>query len=161
MSELGEMLRNAMRRWTTGVTVVTTSDGATRHGMTVNSFTSVSLDPPCVSVTMDNRTRTHQLVLKSGHFGVTILSSEQKELADLFAGKLSESSRRFAGLATFQLVSGAPFIEGGLAFIDCKIIHTFSLPRSTLFVGSVLTARVEDKVTPLIYLNRSFHQSLP
>ncbi len=161
MTELAESLRNVMRRWTTGVTVVTTSDGSTQHGMTVNSFTSVSLEPPCVTVTMDNRSRTHQLVSRTGHFGVTILNSEQRDIADRFAGRVVESRQRFAGLNTFRIVSGAPFIQGGLAFIDCVVVHTYAMPNSTLFVGRVLAAHFEDRVTPLIYLNRTFHPFMP
>lgn len=159
--ELAESLRNVMRRWTTGVTVVTTFDGITQHGMTVNSFTSVSLDPACVTVTMDNRSRTHQLVSKTGNFGVTILSSEQQGIADRFSGKLPESRQRFAGLETFQMISGSPFIQGGLAFIDCTVVHTYAMPKSSLFVGRVLEARFEDRLSPLIYLNRTFHPFTP
>jgi flavin reductase (DIM6/NTAB) family NADH-FMN oxidoreductase RutF len=71
---IGEQLRQAMRRWATGVSVVCSQYGETRHGMTVNSFSSISLDPPHISVTMANWTRTYRLTVQSGIFSVTILS---------------------------------------------------------------------------------------
>lgn len=158
MTESGETLRNTMRRWTTGVTVVTSMMDGIRHGMTVNSFSSLSLDPPYVSVTLDNRTRTHELVSKSGRFGVTILCAGQQALAERFAGRTPESQDRFGGLDTFEMVSGAPFIQGGLGYIDCEVAHTFAMVHSTLFVGRVLEARFTNHITPLLYLNRNFHK---
>ncbi len=70
-----EQLRHAMRAWTTGVTVVTAAHAGQKYGMTVNSFTSISLDPPLISVALKKLTHTHDLVEKSGEFAVTILSS--------------------------------------------------------------------------------------
>src|SRR5687768_1070432 len=83
-----EKLRRAMRAWTTGVAVVTARYENQQYGMTVNSFSSVSLEPPVVSVTLKQLTHTHDLVIRSGVFAVTILNSEQKELSDRFAGKI-------------------------------------------------------------------------
>src|SRR6266545_4278310 len=90
-----EQLRHAMRAWTTGVAVVTALHDGQQYGMTVNSFTSISLEPPLVSVALKQFTHTHELVVKSGVFAVTILTAEQKELSDLFAGKLPNIMDRF------------------------------------------------------------------
>ena len=83
-----EKLRHAMRAWTTGVAIVTSMYEGQQYGMTVNSFTSISLEPPLISVTLKQLTHTHDLVVKSGMFSVTILTAEQKELSDRFAGKM-------------------------------------------------------------------------
>ena len=93
-----EQLRHAMRAWTTGVAVVTATHNGHRYGMTVNSFTSISLEPPLVSVTLKHLTHTHDLVEKSGEFAVTILASDQKDLSDRFAGKISDITDRFEGV---------------------------------------------------------------
>src|SRR5690349_129985 len=82
-----EALRSAMRAWTAGVTVVTASHEGSRHGMTVNSFTSISLDPAMITTSLQGSTRTHELVTRARAFGITILSSAQARLSDLFAGK--------------------------------------------------------------------------
>src|SRR5215510_2833870 len=99
-----EQLRHAMRAWTTGVTVVTAAHAGQRYGMTVNSFTSISLDPPLISVALKKLTHTHELVEKSGEFSVTILSAAQKKLSDIFAGKHPEVTDRFDGVAIETLL---------------------------------------------------------
>lgn len=158
MTDLGEDLRDAMRRWTTGVTVVSSEYEGSSHGMTVNSFTSVSLDPPRVTVTLANKTRTYFLVERSGVFGVTILGVEQREIADRFAGQIQENGDRFAGLEIFTLVTGAPLLANGLAHVDCRVVHRFALTNSTLFVGEVLAARHAPGTEPLLYFNREYHR---
>jgi flavin reductase (DIM6/NTAB) family NADH-FMN oxidoreductase RutF len=158
MIDNGEMLRQAMRRWTAGVCIVTGSDGSRVHGMTVNSFTSVSLNPQLITVTLGNRTRTFGIVKATEVFAVTILAYHQLEIADRFAGKVPESENRFEGLKTFTLVSGAPLLEGGLAHLDCKVVHIYPMPESTLFVGEVLAIQFTDRDEPLLYTNRTYHR---
>jgi flavin reductase (DIM6/NTAB) family NADH-FMN oxidoreductase RutF len=158
MSVDDDGLRQVMRCWTTGVAVVTASDGAMRHGMTVNSLTSISIHPPLVVVTLAKITRTYRLVSRSGIFGVTILKEDQAELADRFAGRIAEEGDRMAGLETFNLVSGAPLLRVGLAFLDCRVVHTYDLPEATLFVGAVEAAERCAEGRPLLYLNREYRK---
>ena len=154
---LGEMLRRVMRHWVTGVTVVTSTFGESRHGMTVNSFLSISIEPPLVTVTMNTDTRTFTLVRQSGVFAVTILSRAQKELAQRFAGRGHEGEERMAGLKTFTLATGAPLLLGGVAFVDCRVVHQYEMLHSTLLIGEVLAARqAEETLPPLVYSNRVF-----
>jgi flavin reductase (DIM6/NTAB) family NADH-FMN oxidoreductase RutF len=155
---LGEMLRQVMRHWATGVAVVTSAVGEARHGMTVNSFGSISLDPPLVTVTMHHDTRTYHLVSESGVFAVTILTAAQQELAERFAGRLASDSDRMASLETFTLVTGAPLLAGGAAFLDCKVVHQYEMRRSTLLIGEVVGARIAEETSlhPLVYINRHF-----
>ena len=82
-----EEMRAAMRNWATGVTVVSTMFNGERHGMTVSSFTSVSIDPAMVLVSLQMEARTYKLVDSSGVFGVTILDNSQQEISDRFAGR--------------------------------------------------------------------------
>jgi flavin reductase (DIM6/NTAB) family NADH-FMN oxidoreductase RutF len=154
---VGEALRQAMRHWVTGVSIVTSRLAEITHGMTVNSFVSISLDPPVVAVTMNTTARTHQLVNESGIFAVTVLSLAQQPLAELFAGRSDDHGDRLAGLETFNLVTGAPLLAGGVAFLDCRVIYRHPLERSTLFLGEVLAAQsVPEDVPPLVYHNRKF-----
>ena len=119
-----EEFRLAMRNWATGVSVVTTEYQGVRHGMTVNSFTSISLTPPLVLVSLERKTRTHGLVVKSGIFGITILSENQQSVSDCFAGRCGDHENRFANLETHTLVTSAPFIDGGLVYLDCRVVTT-------------------------------------
>ena len=146
-----------MRSWVTGVAVVTSQFEGGSHGMTVNSFTSISLEPPTVVVTMASNTRTYHLVEQSGVFAVTILSREQQVLAELFAGRIPEEGDRLAGLETFSLTSGAPLLRGGAAFLDCRVVHRYDLPISTLFIAEVMAAEVAPvPLPPLVYFDRTF-----
>jgi len=153
-----EYLRHAMRQWTTGVTIVTTQLGEQRHGMTVNSFTSLSLEPPLVTVTLAIGTRTQMMVEQSGLFGVTILNENQGEISDRFAGRIPEGADRFAGLETFQIHSGVPFIQGGLAYLDCKVVFSYAMQSSKMYIGEVVAIHPGQEGQPLIYHNRLYHR---
>lgn len=158
MAVQGELLRGAMRYWTTGVAVCTTVFEDRWHGMTVNSFTSLSLFPPRIAVTMANPARTCQMVVASGVFGITILSQFQKNVADLFAGKLPDKLNRFDDILVIKLETGVPFISGGLVFIDCRVVHQYHMPESTLFIGEVVAVQHANEGKPLVYYNRNYHE---
>ncbi len=151
-----EKLRAAMRAWSAGVTIVTAVHEGSQHGATVNSFTSISLEPALVTVTLQKSARTHQLISNSRTFGVTILSAEQSNVSDLFAGKMTDVKDRFAGLQTQTLVTGSPLIVGGLAWLDCRVVETFSAGASTLFIAEVLAAQNTGDGQPLIYHGRKY-----
>jgi flavin reductase (DIM6/NTAB) family NADH-FMN oxidoreductase RutF len=151
-----EQLRHAMRAWTTGVAVVTAQHDGQRYGMTVNSFNSISLEPPLISVVLKQLTHTHDLVVKSNEFSVTILSSNQKELSDRFAGKLPHIHDRFHELQTETLAIAAPLIKGGMAYFNCRVSNAFPLGENTLFVAEVIAARGEGEGNPLVYHNRVY-----
>ena len=151
-----EKLRAAMRAWSAGVTVVAATHEGYKHGMTVNSFTSISLEPAMITISLLSTTRTHELVSKSRAFGLTILSAKQSQISDLFAGKMSGVEDRFAGLQTETLVTGSPLIVGGLAWLDCRVVETFAVGINTLFISEVLAARDMHEGQPLIYHNRKY-----
>ncbi len=151
-------LRQALRQWASGVTIVTTSDQGLRHGMTVNSFASVSLEPPLILVSLSHRSRTYQMVQNSGIFGVTILHESQREISERFAGRIGEQEDRFQGLETFTLSTGAPFLQGGLAFFDCQVYTNFAVADHTLFIGEVVALGWEGVQRPLIYYHRAYRR---
>jgi len=151
-----EQLRHAMRAWTTGVAVITAQHEGQRYGMTVNSFTSISLEPPLVSVVLKQLTHTHDLVIKSNEFSVTILASGQKELSDRFAGKMPHVHDRFEGLQTESLAIQAPLIKGGMAYFNCRVVNSIPVGENTLFVAEVIAARGEGQGDPLVHHNRVY-----
>jgi flavin reductase (DIM6/NTAB) family NADH-FMN oxidoreductase RutF len=155
---LPEMLRRTMRHWVTGVTIVSARHEGARHGMTVNSFVSVSLDPPLVTVTLANDTRTHALVERSDWFGVTILSSDQQELSDRFAGRIPDGGDRFHQVETVSPEGRVPLIAGGLAGLECRVVHRYPMAHSTLFVAQVEAVWHGQSESPLVYWNRGYHQ---
>jgi flavin reductase (DIM6/NTAB) family NADH-FMN oxidoreductase RutF len=123
--------------------------------MTVNSFTSLSLDPPMVTVVLKNDTRVFELVGRSRAFSVTILSNDQRELAERFAGKM-HGTERMSGLATQTLDGGASILTGGLAWLDCRVVHTYAAGVNTLFVAEVVEANIHSADDPLVYHNRGY-----
>ena len=154
-----EQLRDVMRYWGTGVTVVASNHGGQNHGMTVSSFTSLSLEPPLVMIALDCSSRTRQMVNDSAAFGVTILSEDQQEISNQFAGWLSDERNRFEGLETFSIDSKSPMIVGGLGFLDCKVVETYEVGTHTMFIGEVTALKVKENVgesNPLIYFNRKY-----
>ena len=156
MTVESDLLRQAMRFWATGVTIVTAAHAGIQHGMTVSSFTSISITPPQVLVSVAHNTRTHDLIKHSQHFGVTILDESQMEISDRFAGRLSEDVDRLAGLETITLVSGTPLLKRGLVQFDCHVLTTVDSGSTTLFIGEVLAVQAAQQGTPLIYFNRGY-----
>lgn len=152
-----EQVRAHMRRWATGVTVVSSLFDGVRHGMTVSSFTSISLDPPIILISLASQARTHRLIEQSGVFGVTILDRGQQDISDRFAGRMSEDEDRFAGLETFTLATGASFLAGGLSFFDCQVRAAYVSGDNTIFLGEVVAVDGAEFGEPLIYYNRSYH----
>jgi len=151
-----EQLRRTMRAWTTGVTVVTAIHARQRYGMTVNSFTSISLEPPLVSVALKKLTHTHDLVEKSGKFSVTILATDQQEISDRFAGKHPEITDRFEGISTETLLIEAPLLKGGTGYLNCRVVNSIPVGENTLFVAEVIAAQDEGTGEPLVYHNRVY-----
>lgn len=150
--------RMVMRQWASGVCVVSSHFRGTSHGMTVSSFTSVSLDPQLVAISLMKNSRTHDIVIKAGNFGITILSSAQKQISEVFAGQVTEDNIRFEGLETWAMTTGAPFLEGGLAFLDCKLTVVYDFGTNSLIIGEVVAAKVGDGGTPLLNFDQRYHQ---
>lgn len=153
-----DLLRQAMRFWVTGVTVVTAAHQGVQHGMTVSSFTSLSLTPAQVVISLAQNTRTHELVTRSRSFGISVLSASQQDVSDRFAGRVADELDRLAGLETFTLASGAPMIAGGLAHLDCHVVTTLGSGTHTIFIGEVLATKNAGSGDPLIYFNRAYRQ---
>lgn len=153
-----EELRLAMRRWTTGVTVVSVKHKGISHGMTVSSFTSVSLNPATVIVSLMKASRTHDMIINNGTFGITFLSNHQQSISERFAEQSTEIGDRFIGLETFTLMSGAPFIRGSLAFLDCRLVTVHGFGMNSLLVSEVLATKVGNGKKPIVYFDQRYHK---
>lgn len=153
-----EQLRFMMRQWTTGVSIVSTQYQANQHGMTVSSFTSVSLEPQVVTISLTKSARTHDMILNAGIFAITILSDDQQSISELFAGKASESEDRFEGLETLTLTTGAPVIKGGLAYLDGEVIAVHDFGSNSLIIGEIIAAKVGESGKPLIYYDQRYNK---
>ena len=152
--------KDALARWASGVTVLTTVHEDQWKGATVSSFTSASLRPPLVLVCLAQRLYTHQLVSASGVFAVSILRYDQIELGQIFAGMRPEVTDRFAygGWAWQAAPSGSPVLNDALGWLDCHTVHTYPAGDHTIFVGEVQAIHVGEAGIPLSYFNRQWGQ---
>src|SRR5579863_10176374 len=114
-----EEFRRACGRFATGITIasVLDADGAP-HGLTVNSFTSVSLDPPLILICLGHAVTTIDAFRSSTHFGISVLAEHQGAISDRFARKGHD---RFDGLEWYRGESGVPLLAGALAAIECRV----------------------------------------
>jgi len=144
-----DRLKQVLRHWVTGVTIVTARHGDQVHGMTVSAFTEVSLAPPLVLVCADKASNTHAVIAAGKVFAVNILADDQAALSNTFASKAAEAER-FVGLATEVGATGAPLIPGTVASLDCRVVAAHEHGDHVVYVGEVVEARLGDK-EPLLY----------
>ena len=149
--------RGGMARFATGVTIVTTLDPVgSLHGMTANSFTSVSLTPPLALVCVDFRTNTHNLIKALGAFGVNILNQEQQEIGAYFARKPQD--RHGAPFRHRMSDMGLPIIEGSMAYFGCRVVDSHVHGDHTIYIGSVDEMYLGEKADPLLFYESRFTQ---
>lgn len=156
---LSGAVRETMRQWASGVTVVTTLAGGRRAGMTVSAFTSLSLDPPLVLVALYRDTEVARLIRRSRVFGISILGEDGEAISQQFAGitPVPEGADRFHGVATMARVTGVPLLSEAIAWLDCRVIRLRQMATHVAVVGEVLaTGRRDDPVRPLLYHNRGY-----
>ena len=141
-------LRNALGRFATGVTVITTrSKDGTLLGLTANSFSALSLDPPLVLWSLKTTSSSLAAFLGSGSFAINILSVDQRALSHQFA---TPSSDKFAGVRHKPGYAGCPILEGALASFECSLEQTSMGGDHLLFIGRVHRASYGDGA-PLLF----------
>lgn len=151
--------RDVMAQWPSGVTVVTTLSGdQSWHGMTASSFSSVSLDPPLVSICLSRNLYSHQLIADSGIFGVNVLAKDQTDVGRRFAGMDAGVEDRFAGESWTTAATGVPLLDSALGWFDCRVVHAYPGGDHTIFVGEVLAGHAARKSAPLLFHSRGWGQ---
>jgi flavin reductase (DIM6/NTAB) family NADH-FMN oxidoreductase RutF len=144
--------RNAMRRLTGGVSVITAGRGRDISGMTVTSVTSLSVDPPTLIVSVNRGASSWPLIRRYGFFGVNILNADQLDIAERFTGKDGlKGGARFAGADWFTRASGAPLLSGALAAIDCEVEEVVERHSHAIVIGRVLDLQVSPRTAALAY----------
>lgn len=152
-----ELLRSAMRRFASGVTVVTAGSGEQQVGITVSAFTSISLDPPVVMVAINNESSAAPIILEAAHFAIHILSREQEALSERFAQTLTWNEK----IGTTEWItgrSGAPVIVDVATVIDCVLLRSIEIGTHRVIFGRVVEITMKPDVphTPLLYYDRNY-----
>ncbi len=148
-----------MRFWASGVTVVATGDGVRCWGMTVSSFTSVSLEPPLILVCLAKNTQTCRMILEREVFSVSLLGAYQAQLSSQFAGftDLPPGKDRFSGIEVFTARTEAPILREALAWLDCRLYQCYDGVSHQIIVGEVVAAGQQSEPgQPLVYHNRGY-----
>ena len=127
--------RNALGRFATGVTVVTTRDSeGNRLGLTVSSFNAVSVEPPLVLWSLDRGSSTLPTFAAASHFAVNVLGSGQTAISNRFA---SREEDKFGDLECHEGAGGIPLLPDCVACFECKTIHQYDGGDHVIFVGQV------------------------
>ncbi len=150
-----QLFKSVLRQWASGVTIVTTRSGERVFGMTASAFSSVSLEPPLVLVCIEKKAHTLPWIAESGVFAVNVLADDQHELSNRFATEGNESVR-FEGLACRGGPTGAPWLPGTVAVLDCRVAAAHDAGDHWIYVGAVEAAELAAGRAPLLYYDAHY-----
>ena len=145
--------RRACARFATGITVTTVRgpDGEP-HGLTANSFTSVSLTPPLVLVCIDHSCNVLPMLRAATHYGINILREEQRPISSRFAQRGLD---RFNGIPWRETSAGVPVLLGVIGFLECRLVQAVDAGDHCILIGEVIATEFSDG-RPLLYYNSAY-----
>ena len=152
-----EQFRGALRYWASGVSIVTTARDGGIQGITVSSFSSLSLEPPLVLICIDRAAVSHDLIARRGAFAVNVLREDQVALADAAAGRHGPRGNRLENVAWRKAVTGAPVLDDCLAWLDCVLVDTLPGGDHTIYVGRV-EATGQTTGRPLLWFGSEYQR---
>ncbi|HXW94329.1 MAG TPA: flavin reductase family protein [Nitrososphaerales archaeon] len=148
-------MKQAMRVYPQGVTVATTTGPSGPTGLTVSSFTSVSLEPPLVLISIAKGSAIHDLFREAKVYAINFLADDQKSVSDRFAGR-TKAKDRFEGLGYIGGVTGSPIIEGVRVAIECRAWRVYDGGDHSILVGEVVAAKTFNSKRPLVYYSQQY-----
>lgn len=154
MSLDSKEFRFALGNFPTGVTIITSvAEDGVLLGKTVNSFSSVSLDPPLVLFSLDRAAFSLDAYLNAGVFAINVLSVDQQELSARFARAMDA---KWDGVSYETWETGSPILSGTLASFDCRLWKTYDGGDHIIFLGEVLQMSRNAEVEPLIFFRGQY-----
>ncbi len=159
MTERSNLFRQVLGSFATGVAVVTTRYNDEFFGLTINSFTSVSLEPLLIQINIAKNTTSHDYIMDSRVFTVNILAEDQRLISTVFSG--APPAERFSHVTTRESQSGCPVIDGSLAYIDVRVVETYDGGDHTIFLAEVLDMEtMREDAAPLLYYRGKYAKML-
>jgi flavin reductase len=144
--------RGALGTFATGVTVVTSQGPEHAYGMTANSFSSVSLDPPLILICVISGTEGARTIAANGVFAVNILSADQEPLSRYFASReRPRGHEAFAAVAHSRGTTGSPILDGVAGYLDCRLVQSHQAGDHEIFIGEVLGIGTDPTAEPLLF----------
>jgi flavin reductase (DIM6/NTAB) family NADH-FMN oxidoreductase RutF len=150
--------RRVVGQFPSGVVVVSSAEPSTGelHGVTINAFTSLSLEPPLILVCVNRAAQSHDFLTTRPHFAVNVLARRQIALAERFAGRAPLVGPEFADAPHTLGVGGAPLLRGSVAWLECRRTATHPGGDHSILVGEVLNATTGEDDDPLVYFNGTY-----
>lgn len=155
-----ERFRSAMRRWPTGVAVVTASWDGRDAGLTVNALFSLSLEPPSLLFSLGQGTDTEPILRAARAFGVSLLAADQADLSERFAERLPPGEK-FRSVPIRRGRTGAPLLEGAVATLEAEVEAFLPQRDHLLVVGRVVGAEAGPDRPPLVFFRRAYTEPRP
>ncbi len=153
---LQDEFKKSLGHFPSGVTVVTYKIGDEFGGVTVSSFTSLSLDPPLVLFSIIKNTQSHEKLSQAESYAVHILSSSQKDISNGFASAKTDKNELLRNLKP-EIIEGAPVFSGAQSVLVCRKEHLYDGGDHTIFVSRVVSASTDESKSPILYFNRNYH----
>lgn len=158
---LTDGFKDALSCWCSGVSVVTTrGNGGLMYGLTVSSFSSLSLDPPLILVCIDSRNRFKDMVRESAGFAVSILDARQRDASNYFARPGRSPSTDFTEIDGDWTASGQPVVKDSMAWLACALHESIEVGDHTIVIGRVVETWSSEG-TPLLYFKRGYRTLAP
>lgn len=153
--------RDVVGRFATGVTIMTTVTDDV-HGMTVNAFSSVSLDPLLVLVCIERSAVMCKLVEESGIFALSILHEDAEDVAIHFADPYRPmGAMQFEGIPYRSEITGAPVLEGEVGWIDCRVWARHDGGDHVIIIGEVAGIGLGGQTAPLLFYRGAYRSMRP
>ena len=151
MSVSDQKFKELMKRFATGVTLITFKHQDSFGGLTVSSFCSLSMNPPLILICIDKKIVSHETLMLIKRFGVNICNSKQGKLAWDFANSNIDKDELIKSLSHTLTDEGTPLLNDSLATMECKITENYDGGDHTIFIGEVENGRFDEKGEPLVY----------
>ena len=145
--------KKTLSKFTTGVTIVCVKKKGIIYGKTVNSFNSLSLNPPLILFSLGKNASSIKIFLKTDYLSINILSKNQKNISNYFSKKNPNSEK----IDFFESKNNIAFLNGCVANLECKLIENIKKGDHIIFVCKVLKVQNNDKLKPLSYYNSKYY----
>lgn len=138
--------RDAMGKFATGITIVTTQYNGEIHGMTVNSFMSISLDPKLIAISIDEQASMYEILQASDTFGISVLKDSQEDLSKIFARQIKKDRA-----INYIIQDGVPVIDDTLAMISCQVEEKVKAGDHVIIIARVTDLTINEGDPVLFY----------
>ena len=145
--------KETLSKFTTGVTVICIKSNNLIYGKTVNSFNSLSLNPPLVLFSLGNYSSSIKKYLDSKYLSINILSKKQEYISNHFSSKNPNSKN----IDFVDVSKNTAFIKGCIANLECKLIDKIKKGDHIIFICKVITVKKNDRLKPLSYYNSKYY----